>query len=75
MTERSLTERAHDRLHRLPGMPEHSDVTHWPNRPLRNRPLQNRPLKNPRTNHSHKEPKILITWQAAIAGFFSPRRK
>lgn len=82
MTERPLAERAHDRLHKLPGMPEHGERTRrnhqggLPNRPLRNRPLRNRPLRNrsrqsPRINHGHQEPKVLVSWQNAIARFFS----
>lgn len=28
MTKRPLAERAHEQLHRLPGMPDHSEGTH-----------------------------------------------
>jgi hypothetical protein len=72
MTERPLAERAHDRLHKLPGMPEHSEGTrhnHQGGRP--NRPLRNRPLQSPRINHGHKEPQVLVSWQNAITRFFS----
>jgi hypothetical protein len=84
MTRESLTERAHHRLHQLPGMPEHSESPRLnrrrglPNRPLRNHPLRNRPLPNrplnsPRLSHGHKEPKVLVGWQNAIARFLCAR--
>jgi hypothetical protein len=72
MTRRPLTERAHEQLHKLPGMPEHSESTRLNRRGgLPNRPLANRPLKSPRINHGYKEPRMLVGWQNAIAHFFS----
>jgi hypothetical protein len=72
MTKRPLAERAHEQLHRLPGMPEHSEGPQLSRRGgLSNRPLRNRPLKSPRISHAHKEPKVLAGWQNAIARFLS----
>jgi hypothetical protein len=72
MTRWPLTERAHEQLHKLPGMPEHSEGTRLNHRGgLPNRPLANRPLQGPRTNHGYKEPRVLAGWQHAIARFFS----
>jgi hypothetical protein len=72
MTKRPLAERAHEQLHKLPGMPEHSEGTRLDRQGgLPNRPLRNRPLKSPRISHSHNEPKVLVGWQNAIARFLS----
>jgi hypothetical protein len=58
MTRRSLAERAQEQLHKLPGMPEHTESTrlnHQEGRP--NRPLRNRPLKRQRvTTASSRTP-------------------
>jgi hypothetical protein len=72
VTRRPLAERGHEQLHKLPGMPEHSEGTRL-NRQggLPNRPLRNRPLKSPRISHGHEEPKVLVGWQNAIARFLS----
>jgi hypothetical protein len=57
-------------------MPEHSANTSPGRRGgLPNRPLRNRRPKSPRTSHGHKEPKVLIGWQNAIARLFSRRSK
>jgi hypothetical protein len=72
MTRQSIAARAHEQLHKLPGMPEHSEASRLNHRGgLPNRPFQNRPLKSPRTNHGHKEPRVLVGWQNAIARFLS----
>jgi hypothetical protein len=72
MTRRSLAERAHEQLHKLPGMPEHREGTHLNRRGgLPSRPLRNRPLKRPRISHGHGEPTVLVDWQNAIARFLS----
>jgi hypothetical protein len=72
MTRRSLAERAHEQLHKLPGMPEHSEGTRLDRHSgLPDRPLRNRPLKSPRNSHGHKEPRVLVGWQNAIARFLS----
>ena len=74
MTKRPLAERAHERLHKLPGMPEHSGASRLNHRGgLSNRPFRNRPLKSPRLNHGHQEPTVLVGCQNAIARFFSWR--
>ena len=76
MTRRSLAERAHEQLHKLPGMPEHSEGTRLNHQGgLPNRPFRNRPLKSPRINHGHREPTVLVGWQNAIARFLSRQGK
>jgi hypothetical protein len=65
MTKPSVTERAHAGLHKLPGMPDHSEAEHRNHR-------GGRPSRNhPRAGHVHREPKVLVGWQNAIARFFS----
>ena len=71
MAERSFAERAHEGLHKLPGMPEHSEGA----RLNHQEGLPNRPLRSPRINHGRKEPRVLVGWQNAIARFFSRRDK
>lgn len=74
MTRRARTGRAHEKMHKLPGMPEHSEASRLNHRGgLPNRPFRNRPLKSPRVNHGHKPPTVLVGWQNAIARFFSRR--
>jgi hypothetical protein len=78
MTKQSTAQRAHDQMHRLPGVPEHSEAENLnqraglPNRPLKNRPLQD---QHAGSNQSHSEPKVLVGWQNAIARFFSKGKK
>jgi hypothetical protein len=76
MTRRSLGGRAHEQLHKLPGMPVHGEGTRL-NRQggLPNRPLRNRPLKRPRISHGHAEPRVLVGWQNAISRFLSRHRQ
>jgi hypothetical protein len=72
MTRRPLAERAHEQLHKLPGMPEHSEGTRLNRRGgLPNRPLANRPLPSKRIRHVRNEPKVLVRWQNAIARLLS----
>ena len=72
MTRQALTGRAHEQLHKLPGMPEHSEGPQLSRRGgLSNRPLRNRPLNRPRISHGHEEPQVLVSWQNAIARFLS----
>jgi hypothetical protein len=76
MAEHPFAEHAHEALHKLPGMPEHSAgarLNHHGGPP--NRPLRNRSLRSPRINHRHNEPKVLVGWQNAIARFFGRRGK
>ena len=74
MTRQALTGRAHEQLHKLPGMPGHSRASRLNHRGGRpNRPSRNRSPKAPRTNHGHKEPTVLVGRQNAIARFFSRR--
>jgi hypothetical protein len=68
VTERALIGRVHEQLHKLPGMPEHSEASRLNHRGgLPNRPFQNRPRKASRD----REPKVLVGWQNAIGRFFS----
>jgi hypothetical protein len=77
MTEQEPIGRAHEQLHKLPGMRQHSEASRLnhreglANRPLPNQPFRNRPLKAPRASHGHREQKVLVGWQNAIARFFS----
>jgi hypothetical protein len=72
MAKQALSTRAPEQLHKLPGMPEHSEASRLNHRGgLPNRPFQNRPRKAPRAGHGHREPKVLAGWQNAIARFFS----
>jgi hypothetical protein len=65
-------------MHQIPGVPEHSEAEHLnhrrglPNRRLKNRALQDR---GSRVSHDHREPKVLVGWQNAIARLFSHRGK
>jgi hypothetical protein len=63
---------AHDAMHRLPGMPDHSRKGQLHahqhqgalrNRPLQNRPLGNRPLQSPDSHHG-RPPRLFAGWQA-----------
>jgi hypothetical protein len=69
---------AHDAMHRLPGMPDHTragelnarqDQRPLRNRPLRNRPLGNLPAHNPGGRHG-RPPRLLAGWQAWIGQRF-----
>ena len=77
MAEQKPIGRAHEQLHKLPGMPEHGEASRLnngaglANRPLPNRPFRSRPLKVPRASDGHREPKVLVGWQNAFARFFS----
>ena len=72
MTRRSLAQRAHEQLHQLPGVPEHSEGARLNHRGgLPNRPLRGRGLKKPRAVHRHGEPRVLVGWQNAIARFLT----
>lgn len=84
MSKQSLPERLHEGMHRIPGMPAHSEAARNNHRSHRgglpHQSLQNRlSRKNPPINHnhnhshdhSHKEPRVLVGWQNAIARFFA----
>lgn len=71
MDEQTLSARAHEQLHKLPGMPEHGEASRLNHRAgLPNRPFRNRPLQAAHANHGHREPKVLVGWQNAIGRFF-----
>jgi len=73
MTKQSVPERMHEQMHRLPGVPEHSEAQHLNHRAGRqNRSLQNRRLRHhgARINRNHGEPMVLVGWQNAIGRFF-----
>jgi hypothetical protein len=73
MSRQSLVKRLHEGMHRIPGVPAHSEAARVNHRSgLPHRSLQKRPLKkNPRIDHRLREPKVLIGWQNAIARFFA----
>jgi hypothetical protein len=73
MSKQSLPERLHEGMHRIPGVPAHSEAARANHRGrLPHQSLQKRSLrKNPPINHSRKEPKVLVGWQNAIARFFA----
>jgi len=69
--------RAHDAMHRLPGMPDHATAgelnarQHRPlrNRPLSNRAVRNRPLRN-RAGHHDRPARLFAGWQAWLGTRF-----
>ena len=78
MSKQTVSERLHDQMHALPGVPEHGEaerLNHRGGRPVR--PFQNRPLKGAQIDHGreHREPRVLVGWQNAIARLFSRRSK
>jgi hypothetical protein len=78
-----ITERLHEHLHKLPGMPPHSEADRL-NQNLGARPLSaahnrdRRPalpgrhpaLRNPNGHHARPQ-RVLVAWQNWIAGLFS----
>ncbi|WP_372671169.1 hypothetical protein [Amycolatopsis kentuckyensis] len=56
----SITERLHEHLHKLPGMPAHSEAGH------RHRHA------NPKRRHT-RPPRVLVGWQNWIAGLVAGR--
>ena len=78
MTRQSVPQRLHEQMHRLPGVPEHSDGERRHRRGgFANRPLQNRTPKGAHsTGHRvMKAPRVLVGWQNAIGRLFSGRDK
>ena len=77
MSKPSLLERLHEGMHRIPGVPAHSEAARANHRGgLPHQSLQKRSSrKNPHIDHSRKEPKVLVGWQHAIARFFVRRDK
>ncbi|SFR92145.1 hypothetical protein SAMN04487846_0609 [Microbacterium sp. cf046] len=74
MTEHTVPQRLHEGMHRLPGVPSHSEAgTRNHRRGLPNRPLRGRSLKGAHGNHPRamKEARVLVGWQNAIARLFS----
>jgi len=69
----ALGARAHDAMHRLPGMPDHAQAgelnAHRHQRALPNRPLRNRPLQNP-NGHHQRPARLFPRWQAWIGRRF-----
>jgi hypothetical protein len=69
---------AHDAMHRIPGMPDHTrtgrlNAHHHQralrNRLLRNRPLGNRPMRSPDGHHG-RAPRLFAGWQASLGQRF-----
>jgi hypothetical protein len=82
-TSNTPSTRMHDALHRLPGIPAHSQAAELnsndaaarlhhrslQNRPPHNQALRNRPLPNPDGHHA-RPPRVLTRWQAWIGQLF-----
>ena len=83
MTKQAVSQRMHEQMHQLPGVPEHSEAERLnhreglPNRPAQNRSLRNRALQGAQINHPRpmKEPRVLVGWQNAIGRLFTRRDK
>lgn len=76
-----ISERLHEHLHKLPGMPPHSEAArlnqnrHAHNHHGRHRPALtgHRPsLLNPDGHHA-RPPRVLVAWQNWIGGLFAGR--
>jgi hypothetical protein len=78
MAKQTLTERLHERMHDLPGMPAHEEAERLNHggrlggdaHALANRPHANRSFHNAPARHQ-REPRVLVGWQKAIAAFFA----
>ncbi|BDV29586.1 hypothetical protein [Microbacterium terricola] len=74
MTEPTIADRLHDGMHRLPGMPDHSEAAErndgqgHPNRSFQSR---TRRAAHTHRGHEHGQPRVLVRWQTAIARLFS----
>ena len=80
-----IAEQLHEQLHKLPGMPPHSDATRL-NQNLGARRLsahnhgahpaldgRHPALRNPNAHHA-RPPRVLVAWQEWIGGLFAARR-
>ena len=80
-----IAERLHEQLHKLPGVPPHSDAArlnqnlvarrlsehnHGSHPALDSRHLA---LRNPNAHHA-RPPRVLVAWQEWIGGVFAARR-
>jgi len=69
--EKTLPAQAHKAMHRIPGMPKHSEAKRLNSRGG----LPNRPLRRAHTRHPNRKPKVLVGWQQKIARFFGAEQK
>jgi len=60
----SITERLHEHLHKLPGMPSHSEA---------DRLNQHRHAHHHGGHRHARPPRVLVAWQNRIAGLFAGR--
>lgn len=73
--KKSAQEQLHEAMHRIPGVPEHSEAKNLNNRGgLQNRPYKNR-QRGAQVNHPARQPKVLIGWQKKVAKFFGTEIK
>lgn len=82
MTKLTLTERLHELMHELPGMPDHAEAQRLnhrggltgPRPALRNRPFAHRSFQNASGHHEREhKPRVLVGWQNAVAEFLARR--
>jgi hypothetical protein len=68
-----ITERLHEHLHKLPGMPPHpeADRLHH-NRHAHHHGGHHSSLSNPNGHHG-RPPRVLVAWQNWIGGLFAGR--
>ena len=74
-----IAERLHEQMHKLPGMPPHSEAARL-NQNLGDRRLshpaldgRHSALRNPNPHHG-RPPRVLVSWQEWIGGLFAGRR-
>jgi hypothetical protein len=72
-TSKTASERMHDAMHQLPGMPEHDRAAELNSNATAARrhdhALANRPLANHDSHHG-RPPRVLVRWQAWIGRLF-----
>jgi hypothetical protein len=64
-----ITERLHERLHKLPGVPAHSEAVRLNQH---RHAHHHRSLSGPNGQHA-APPQVLVAWQNWIAGLFTGR--
>jgi hypothetical protein len=80
-----IAQRLHEHVHRLPGMPPHSEANRLNLNSVARRlsthnhvqgPSLMQPLPAPRGPSAHhaRQPRILVDWQTWIAGLFAGRQ-
>ncbi|MBP2328326.1 hypothetical protein JOF56_008711 [Kibdelosporangium banguiense] len=70
----SINERLHEYLHKLPGMPSHSEADRLnQNRHAHNHRGGRRPSLSSPNGHHARPPRVLVAWQKWIEGLFTGR--